>query len=663
MMLEYLLVRPADREAIFANHRCRFLVLDEVHTYRGILGSNIALLVRRLKVHLARAKQDWKPDVPDNERAKRYSSLVLVGTSATIKTVAEEGLSSEERIRQRDQAVQEFFATLTGVEPGTIRVFGEKLENIKIPAEATYPKKPGAVAIRSLDVSNAEAVRQALCRLAGLPADAPIDTAARRSRLLWDLNRWLIGRPMSASQMVAQVKAEVPERKDTPEDQLRAEVEAGLVIGAALPDGTPGALRLRAHRFIRGGWQFHRCVNPDCGRLYPMGEEKCSVCHYDTAPLYLCRNCGADYLRLVGDLESPTLRPSARPDDGPEWMVYEPGRFESAGFDDEDEDENGNGAVPSRRRSQKMPAQIKRRPLLEGSFDPQNLQFSANPEDYRVRVTLVNLGLACVAYDRLDEYVRACGGDLAAALGIQVGQLEHLCRTVLDEIRIRGCLSREMLRFHPTNVVCPAHIQRADWERRMKQPQGYPVTPGGEPEAFLEAERVPYGIRCHNAWRKPKSGGRGPSLERLMKDLLARFGGPDPHAEQMVDLLSFLKRGSFLVPVELFGAQKRGTLLQVNEEVGRLQLVTEEIRMHCDVCGAVLSGASAGLPCPECHGTLVRWLDREVHANRAVKRIKKPQTIPLVAKEHTAQITTDDRIDYETAFKAPAAESKVNVLA
>src|SRR5208283_4456970 len=55
MMLEYLLVRPADREAIFANHRCRFLVLDEVHTYRGILGSNIALLVRRLKVHLARA--------------------------------------------------------------------------------------------------------------------------------------------------------------------------------------------------------------------------------------------------------------------------------------------------------------------------------------------------------------------------------------------------------------------------------------------------------------------------------------------------------------------------------------------------------------------------------------------------------------------------------
>jgi hypothetical protein len=37
------------------------------------------------------------------------------------------------------------------------------------------------------------------------------------------------------------------------------------------------------------------------------------------------------------------------------------------------------------------------------------------------RGTLVNLGLACVTYDRLDEYVRACGGELAAGLGIQVG--------------------------------------------------------------------------------------------------------------------------------------------------------------------------------------------------------------------------------------------------
>jgi hypothetical protein len=45
---------------------------------------------------------------------------------------------------------------------------------------------------------------------------------------------------------------------------------------------------------------------------------------------------------LVGDLEKPPLRPSARPDDGPEWMVYEPGRFGVllAGDEQEDDDED-----------------------------------------------------------------------------------------------------------------------------------------------------------------------------------------------------------------------------------------------------------------------------------------------------------------------------------
>src|SRR5262245_1716642 len=72
MMLEYLLVRPADRDDIFANHRCRYLVLDEVHTYRGTLGSNIALLVRRLRVHLASARQDWHPTVRPEEQSRRF---------------------------------------------------------------------------------------------------------------------------------------------------------------------------------------------------------------------------------------------------------------------------------------------------------------------------------------------------------------------------------------------------------------------------------------------------------------------------------------------------------------------------------------------------------------------------------------------------------------
>ena len=39
MMLRVLLVRPADRDGIFANHRCRFLALDEVHTDGELSGA------------------------------------------------------------------------------------------------------------------------------------------------------------------------------------------------------------------------------------------------------------------------------------------------------------------------------------------------------------------------------------------------------------------------------------------------------------------------------------------------------------------------------------------------------------------------------------------------------------------------------------------------
>lgn len=819
MMLEYLLVRPADREDIFANHRCRFLVLDEVHTYRGTLGSNIALLVRRLKVHLARARQEWRANVPDEDRARRYPTMIPVGTSATIKTVAEEGLSRDEMIQQRDAAVQQFFATLTGAAPETIRVLGEELQEVQIPDEAVYPARPGRVEVGALEIGDVQAVRQSLCRLAGLPADTPIDQAARRYRLLWDLNRWLTSRPMSTSQIVAQMKTEVADRKDVADEDVRAEIEAALVIGAALPDGTPGALRLRTHRFIRGGWQFHRCLNPACGKLYAKGEEHCTACHHPTAPLYLCRNCGADYLRLVGDREAP-LRPSDKPTLEDEWLVYDPARFEGVAAADEDEEDNGE-AAPGRRRRAKIQKPIKKKPILDGSLDPRTLQFSSNSADYPLKVTLlpartqclccggtagsrnvitpvslgtsaavkvvgeglvevlaeanrdrpghdgkerllvfsdsrqdaahqarfiifasrydrmrsrllkilqtervltlrravemladqavshrdnphvpqetdwipdearqriqaweeaplldeiavnagyrgtlVNLGLIHVAYHQLDEYVRARGGELTGRLGIKPDELEHLCRVVLDEMRTRGCLSREMLRYHTSHVRCPEYLRSAEWERRVKQPRGYATAPGGtEPVAFRDGAITPGGITCNNAWRKPKSGGRGPSLEQILKQMHSRIGGNEPSAEIVVDLLAFLKKGSFLVPVELFGYRDRDTLLQINSEIVRLELATERVRMHCEICGKVSSGSQPGMPCPRCHGSLVRWLDAEVNANRSVKRIKKPNTIPLVAGEHTAQITTADRATLEDRFKASQVESPVNVLA
>ena len=69
-MLDFLLLRPED-QVLWKNNEpetLKFLVLDELHTYDGAQGSDVACLIRRLKARL---------DTPDG-------GLCCVGTSATI---------------------------------------------------------------------------------------------------------------------------------------------------------------------------------------------------------------------------------------------------------------------------------------------------------------------------------------------------------------------------------------------------------------------------------------------------------------------------------------------------------------------------------------------------------------------------------------------------
>jgi ATP-dependent helicase YprA (DUF1998 family) len=49
VMLELILTRPREGGLVRAAQDLRFLVLDELHTYRGRQGSDVALLVRRVR--------------------------------------------------------------------------------------------------------------------------------------------------------------------------------------------------------------------------------------------------------------------------------------------------------------------------------------------------------------------------------------------------------------------------------------------------------------------------------------------------------------------------------------------------------------------------------------------------------------------------------------
>ncbi len=818
MMLEYLLIRPADRDALFANHRCRFLVLDEVHTYRGVLGSNIALLLRRLRAHLARARHNWLSEVPAGQRAARYPTLLNIGTSATIKNVSDPALTVDECRQRRDAAVQDFFSRLTGSPPNTIRVVSEVLEDIIVPADARFATTVPTIA--SVRVSNAASVEDALCASAGIAATGNLASAARQCRLLWLLNQWLVAHPMSAGQIVRLLVAEVPERQGTDVVTLTREVESVLLAGSALPEGTPGALRLRAHRLIRGGWQFVRCVDSDCGRIYPMGQPICA-CGRATAPLLLCRNCGADYLRLTGNPEAGQMQSYAENANGDEWMLYDVGRQEADNQPDDDVDDDEEQAAPRRRGGRARIERVRGQPVYSGSFNPQTMNFSPTATDYpfqvrlvhgrsrclccggtagtrnvitpvslgtsaavkvlgeglvealadanadreghdgkerllifsdsrqdaahqarfiifasrydrmrrrlfqilqatpsiglqravellgeagvragdnphgpddperrlsddeRLRIrgweeaplldelaitpffrgTLINLGVLSVAYDGLDDETINRGGALCQRWGITPAQLAHLCRCFLDEVRVRGMLSREMLRFHPGYTACPDYIARAEWERKVATPKGLPVDPTGNPIASLERLAAPSGVAIRNAWRAPRSGGRAPSFQRLTEHLLNRFGTPPPVEGDGLALLQFLRRGNLLTVSDVFGFRERASACQLNAEFLRLYLTTAANRFRCNVCSWPLAGAQIGAPCPRCHGSAAPWTDSDVEQHRTVRRMRQPDFRPLIADEHTAQVTNEKRVDLENRFKAPAAEAPLNVLA
>lgn len=418
VMLEYLLVRPTDRDGIFANHRCRYFVLDEVHSYRGSLGANIALLVRRVAVHLANARQDWGAD--DRSDDKRFPKLVQVATSATIKSVDETGKTPDEVVRLRDEAVQGFFSTLTGVAPTNIKVIGESLRDLEIPGGATWA--PGAVQLEDRDLGEPSALQAATTALAGLPEATPIAEAASRAAVLWWLNGLLARRPLSLDKITDRCLEDVAARKGSGREAVRAEVEAALLVGAALPDGTPGALRLRTHRFVRGGWKFHRCVDPECGRVHPMGQETCS-CGKVTAPLYLCRACGADTLRFEG-AESPDAAPlepnDSRSNEG-EWILYDLDRIEDP---EEVEDVEGVDIDTAK--------QMKSRDVVRGSFDPATRAFSRNESDYPVRCALAPARTTCLVCGGTagskDVITPVALGTSAAVRVLAEGLLEGLAR-------------------------------------------------------------------------------------------------------------------------------------------------------------------------------------------------------------------------------------------
>ena len=143
MMLELLLTRSEDRALVRAAQGLRFLVFDELHTYRGRQGADVAMLIRRCRHALGNRAASGEGVTLDD-------SVVCIGTSATMAS----GGGSEDQRREVAKVSQSLF----GVDFTPGQVIGETLER------ATPEIDPADPAIRN-------AIRKAVVSDEEPPAD------------------------------------------------------------------------------------------------------------------------------------------------------------------------------------------------------------------------------------------------------------------------------------------------------------------------------------------------------------------------------------------------------------------------------------------------------------------------------------------------------------
>lgn len=139
-MLDYLLMRPEDQLLWINSPGLKFLVLDELHTYDGIQGSDVACLIRRLKAKLSLSK----------------GKLCCIGTSATI---ASEGTNEAQKdLREFAQKIfDEDFDESSIVEEDRLKVseyFNQEIQFID------YPDDLEALKLKHEDNINSYLTRQ-----------------------------------------------------------------------------------------------------------------------------------------------------------------------------------------------------------------------------------------------------------------------------------------------------------------------------------------------------------------------------------------------------------------------------------------------------------------------------------------------------------------------
>ncbi len=299
-MLEYMLMRPLERP-IFDHTRdwlrdnpdqTFLLVIDEAHLYRGAAGAEVALLIRRLRMHLG---------IPSNR-------LQVICTSASFN--------------DPEKAVA-FGAQLAGKECSDfVRVSGELLYRPGAD-KGTIRDAEALAAIDLKEFYESDSDETRLSHAAPFLEYRGISSEHALHRLLYEaLESFppmanLINRTMSEACPINSLSVEL--FQDISRELADRATTNLIALGglAKRNPSEPSLLPCRIHSFYRGLPGLWVCMDPQCqslapeerggaaGRLFGQPHDRCD-CGACVLELYTCRNCGAAYGRTyTDDIENP----------------------------------------------------------------------------------------------------------------------------------------------------------------------------------------------------------------------------------------------------------------------------------------------------------------------------------------------------------------------
>ena len=273
MMLELLITRQEelDRRVIGNCAGLRFLVLDELHTYRGRQGADVALLVRRVRERLQPEK------------------LLCIGTSATM--------ASEGSLEDKSRVVAGVASKLFGVPIADSNIISETLERVtdsSATADSVGPDLGMAIdASIPPDISDA-ALREH-------PLAVWVETRLGISFSEVD-QRWVRAKPMTVTDAVDKLSAESGRSDAACGKALR-----DLLLVSSVPErlrtSNPGASEsnfysFKLHQFISGAGHAYMTIEPPGTRKVTVDGQQFLPGHADKRlyAVHFCRECGHEYV-------------------------------------------------------------------------------------------------------------------------------------------------------------------------------------------------------------------------------------------------------------------------------------------------------------------------------------------------------------------------------